>query len=166
MCSDPIRCLRCWKTGRRASNCGGKSVRKVAEINRAAHHRGCVPLGKVYIPYTEEYLRRVELRRNAILADVIQQANLGLDPITSIKSALASRFGGYTDDFAVARCRDRDFAIFLPEWVPTTVLTRREILTLNCFWLRCFPWGNYRNARPYCAQFRAWIRLINLPFEI
>nr|CAD1821552.1 unnamed protein product [Ananas comosus var. bracteatus] len=139
----------------------GKSVRKVAEINRAAHHRGRVPLGKVYVPYSEEYLRQVELRRNAILADVIQQANLGPDPITSIKSALASRFGMYTDDFAVARCRDRDFAIFLPEWVLTTVLTRRKILTLNGFWLRCFPWGNYRNARPYCA-----ICLINLPFEI
>nr|CAD1821523.1 unnamed protein product [Ananas comosus var. bracteatus] len=119
-----LTCLRCWKTGCRASNCGGKSARKVAEINRAAHHRGRVPLGKVYIPYTEEYLRRVELRR--------------------IGTSLSS-------------CRNGS---------PATVLTKREILTLNCFWLRCFPWGNYRNARPHCAQFRAWIRLINLPFEI
>nr|CAD1840834.1 unnamed protein product [Ananas comosus var. bracteatus] len=101
------------------------------------------PQAKVYVPFTEEYLRRVELRRNALLADVIPPANLGPDPINTIKSALARRFGGYNDDFSVARCRERDFAVFLSEWVPVGILTRREILTLDGFWLRCYPWGQY-----------------------
>nr|CAD1835534.1 unnamed protein product [Ananas comosus var. bracteatus] len=135
-------------------------------MNRAMQHGGRPARAKVYVPYTEEYLRRVDLRRNALLADVIQPANLGPDPISTIKSALASRFGGYNDDFAVARHRDRHFAIFLPEWVPAEVLSRREVLTLNGFWLRCFPWGQYRDARPHRVHYRAWIRLINLPFEI
>lgn len=135
-------------------------------MNREVHRRARVPLPKVYIPYTEEYLRRVEMRRNAILADVIQPANLGPDPISTIKSALASRFGGYKDDFAVARCREREYAIFLPEWALAPALVRREILTLNNFWLRVYPWGQYRYVRPHPARFRAWIRLINLPFEI
>lgn len=76
---------------------------------------------------------RVELRCNAILTDVIQPANLGLDPIIAIKTALASRFRGYTEDFAVAHCRERIFAIFLPKWVLAEVLTRRQVLTLNGF---------------------------------
>nr|CAD1840880.1 unnamed protein product [Ananas comosus var. bracteatus] len=123
-------------------------------------------MSKVFVPYTEEYLRRVELRRNAVLADVIQPANLGPDPISAIKTALASRFGGYIDDFAVARFRGRDFAIFLPKWVPADLLIRREIITLNDFWIRCWPWGQYRHARPHRVLFKAWIRLSNLPFEI
>lgn len=94
---------------------------------------------KVFVPYTEEYLQRQELRRNTVLADVIQPANLGPDPISTIKSAMGRRFGGYVDDFAVARHWERDFAIFLPEWVSAGVLTRREVLTLSDFWIRCYP---------------------------
>lgn len=135
-------------------------------MNRATNLRGRAPLSKVYVPYTEGYLRRVELCRNAILANVIQRANLGPDPITTIKIALASCFGGYTEDFAVAHCREKDFAIFLPEWVSIEVLTRREVLTLNGFWIPCWLWGRYRDARPHCVQCKVWIRLINLPFEI
>nr|CAD1819540.1 unnamed protein product [Ananas comosus var. bracteatus] len=135
-------------------------------MNRAANLRDRAPVAKVFVPYTDEYLRRVELRRNAVLADVIQPANLGPDPISTIKTALANRFGGYKEDFTVARCRERDFAIFLPEWVPAAVLIRREVLTLNNFWIRCWPWGRYRDARPHRVQYKAWIRLINLPFEI
>lgn len=150
-CRDPIRCLKCWKIGHRAGNCKERSARTDTVMNRAIHHKGRAPLAKVFVPYTEEYLRRVDLRRNAILADVIRPANLAPDPITFIKSALASRFGGYTDDFAVARYRERDYAIFLPDWVEAEVLIRREVLTLNTFWLRCFPWGRYRDARPHCV---------------
>nr|CAD1840647.1 unnamed protein product [Ananas comosus var. bracteatus] len=135
-------------------------------MHRAANLRGRAPLAKVFVPYTEEYLRRVELCCNAILADVIQPANLGPDPISAIKSALASLFGGYIEDFAVARYRERDYAIFRPEWVPTEVLVKREVLTLNGFWNRCWLWGRYRNAWPHHIQYKAWIRLINLPFEI
>nr|CAD1832665.1 unnamed protein product [Ananas comosus var. bracteatus] len=165
-CRDPVRCWRCWKTGHRAFSCRGKSTTSDAPMDRVDNRRGRAALPKVFVPYTEEYLRRVELRRNAVLADIIQPANLGQDPITVIKTALASRFGGYVDDFAVARYRDRDFAIFLPKWVPADLLIRREIITLNGFWLRCWPWGQYRYARPHRVLFKAWIRLVNLPFEI
>nr|CAD1833671.1 unnamed protein product [Ananas comosus var. bracteatus] len=135
-------------------------------MNRVDNFRGRAPVAKVYVPFTEEYVRRVELRRNAILADIIQPANLGLDPISVIKTTLASRFGGYTEDFAVARSRVRDFAIFLLEWVPAASLIRREVLTLNDFWIRCWPWGRDRDARAHRVRYKAWIRLINLPFEI
>ncbi|OAY65254.1 hypothetical protein ACMD2_16588 [Ananas comosus] len=165
-CRDPVRCFRCKKTGHRAHFCIRKAGAIAGRMNRAANLRGRPPRAKVFVPYTDEYLRRVELRRNAILADVIQPANLGPDPISTIKTALASRFAGYKEDFAVARYRERDFAIFLPEWVPAAVLIRREVLTLNDFWIRCWPWGRNRDARPHRVQYKAWIRLINLPFEI
>nr|CAD1817277.1 unnamed protein product [Ananas comosus var. bracteatus] len=106
------------------------------------------------------------MRGNVVLADIIQPANLGPDPASTIKTTMARRFGGYTDDFAVARYRARDFVIFLPEWVSADDLTRREVLSLNDFWIRCYPWGRYWNARPHRSRYRAWIRLINLPFEI
>nr|CAD1840680.1 unnamed protein product [Ananas comosus var. bracteatus] len=112
VCRDPIWCRRCWKTGHRAYFCKEKPGSSDNNMHRAANLRGRAPLAKVFVPYTEEYLRRVELCCNAILADVIQPANLGPDPISAIKSALASLFGGYTEDFAVARCRERDYAIF------------------------------------------------------
>lgn len=134
-------------------------------MNRVLRYRDREPTSKVYVLYTEEFLRRGELRRNAILADVIRPAELGRNPITTIKSALARHSGGYTEDFVVARYRERDYAIFLPEWVSAEVLVRREVLTLDGFWIRCFPCGQYRNARPHQASLRAWIRLINLPFE-
>nr|CAD1832251.1 unnamed protein product [Ananas comosus var. bracteatus] len=165
-CRDPVRCYRCGKTGHRAHYCKRKFGANAGMMNRAVNHRGRAPVAKVFVPYTDEYFRRVELRRNAILADVIQPANLGPDPISTIKTALASRFGGYKEDFAVARSRERHFVIFLPEWVPAAVLIRREVLTLNDFWIRCWPWGRYRDARPHRVQYKAWIRLINLPFEI
>lgn len=132
-CRDPLRCLHCRRSGHRARSCKDNPRAGADIMNRAGGNRDRPPRAKVYVPYTEEYVRRVEIRRNAILADVIRPANLGPDPIATIKAALASRFGGYNDDFAVARCRERDFAIFLPEWVPAAVLARREILTLNGF---------------------------------
>nr|CAD1833705.1 unnamed protein product [Ananas comosus var. bracteatus] len=100
VCRGPLRCYRCRKTGHRAFCCREKPGSDVGSMNRAAIYRGRPPVPRVYVPYTEEYLRRVELRRNAILADAIQPANLGPDPIPIIKSALASRFRGYTEDFA------------------------------------------------------------------
>ncbi|XP_020112299.1 uncharacterized protein LOC109726877 [Ananas comosus] len=162
-CRDPVKCLRCRKTGHRAFDCREPDSRSKVSMNRAFRQRERVP--KVYVPYTEEYLRRREYRRNAVLADVIPPANLGSDPLQTIASALARRFGGYTQDFAVARYRDRDYAIFLPEWVSAEVLARREVLTLDGFWIRCYEWGQYRTARPHRVCFKAWIRLINLPFE-
>ncbi len=79
-------------------------------------HRERLPRLKAYVPYTEEYLRRTELRRNALLADVVQPADQGLAPQQTIANALARRFGGYAHDFFVARYRERDFAIILSGW--------------------------------------------------
>lgn len=127
-CRDPIRCYRYGKTGHRAHFCREKSGVTGGTMNKTANDGRRAPLTKVFVLYTEEYIRRVELWRNAILTDIIRPANLGLDPITTIKTALASCFGGYKEDFAVARYRERDYAIFLPEWVPAALLIRREVL--------------------------------------
>lgn len=144
---DPVRCLKCLRFGHRANQYKDKRKYNVVDSMYRPYQRlGHAPVLKVFIPYTEKYLRRLELRRNAVLTDVLQPANLGSDPITTIKNAMARRFGGYTDDFAVARYRERDFAIFLPEWVSAEVLTRRKVLTLNDFSTRCYAWGQYRNT--------------------
>uniref|UniRef100_A0A6V7QYA4 CCHC-type domain-containing protein n=1 Tax=Ananas comosus var. bracteatus TaxID=296719 RepID=A0A6V7QYA4_ANACO len=166
-CRDPVRCIKCLSYGHRAQHCkANRGIKMNVNMNRPYHRRGREPVTKVFVPYTEEYLRRRNLRRNAVLADVLRPANLGLDPVSTIKQALARRFGGYNDDFAVARHRERDFAIFLPEWVPAEMLIRREVLTLDTFWIRCYTWGQYRDARPHRSRYQAWIRLLNLPFEI
>ncbi len=67
-----------------------------------------------FVPYTEELIRRTELRRNALLADVIQPEDLGPAPQQTLSNALVRRFGGYSHDFFVARFHERDFAILLP----------------------------------------------------
>nr|CAD1835520.1 unnamed protein product [Ananas comosus var. bracteatus] len=141
-CRDLVRCLRCRKSGHRAFHYKEVVQRLEDRMNRALRQRGRAPASKVFVQYSEEYLRRRELRRNAILADVIHPAELGPNPTSTIKNAIARRFGGYTDDFAVARYRERDYAIFLPEWVSAEVLVRREVLTLDGFRIRCFPWGH------------------------
>ncbi len=120
---------------------------------------------KAYVPYTEEFLRRVELRRNAMLVDVVEPADLGFAPQQTIANALARRFGGYAHDFFVSRYGERDFAIFLPGWVVAEVLIRRQIITLDAIWLRCYAWGPYRTARLHRILHTAWIQLRNLPFE-
>uniref|UniRef100_A0A6V7QYG8 CCHC-type domain-containing protein n=1 Tax=Ananas comosus var. bracteatus TaxID=296719 RepID=A0A6V7QYG8_ANACO len=139
-CRDPVRCLCCLGFGHRAQQCKVRSAPSEIgnNMNRLLHRQDREPVAKVFVPYTDEYLRRREIRRDL----------------------------GYIDDFAVSRYRERDFAIFLPEWVPAEDLTRREVLTLSDFWIRCYPWGQYRYARPHRSRVRAWIRLINLPFEI
>lgn len=68
------------------------------------------------VPFTEDYYSRRELRQNAILADIVHPANLGRSPQQTVANALADRFGGYPTDFVVARHREHDFTVFLPEW--------------------------------------------------
>nr|CAD1829295.1 unnamed protein product [Ananas comosus var. bracteatus] len=50
----------------------------------------------------------------AILADIVQPANLGRSPQQTIASALADRFGRYPTNFVVARHREHDYMVFLP----------------------------------------------------
>lgn len=173
-CRDPVRCIRCRKSGHRAVNCKETEPRVRDRVNRVFRQRDYrvnkvfrqrerVP--KVYVPDTDEVLRRKVIRRNAVLADIIPPANLGPDPTHTIASALAIRFGGYTHDFGVARYRDRDYAIFLPEWVSAEMLARREVLTFDGFWIRCYKWGRNRNTRPHRVIYKAWVQLLNLPFK-
>nr|CAD1824631.1 unnamed protein product [Ananas comosus var. bracteatus] len=164
-CRDPVRCIRCSGTGHKAFQCNLKSVGVINNMLRAHRARGRAPAMRVVVPYTEDYYARRELRHNAILANIVQPANLGRAPQRTISNALAERFGGYPTDFVVARHRDHDFAVFLPEWVSAERLVGRRVITLEGFWLNCFEWGQYRHTTPFRLPFKAWIRLSNLPFE-
>ncbi len=168
-CRDPVRCLSCGHIGHRVRRCKLTVPRGAVGVGvsmlREHHRRGRPDCVKTFVPCTEEYSRRVELRRNAMLVDVDQPADLGLAPQQTLANALARRFGGYAHDFFVARYRERDFVVVLPGWVEAETLVRRHLLTLDGIWLRCFAWGNYWNARPHRSQFAAWIQLRNLPFE-
>ncbi len=107
------------------------------------------------MPYTKEYIRRTELRRNALLADVVQPDGLDPAPQQTLSNALARRFGGYSHDFFVARFHERDFAILLSSWVSAETLIRRQFITLENIWLWCYPWGPSRYARPHRSSYKA-----------
>nr|CAD1830161.1 unnamed protein product [Ananas comosus var. bracteatus] len=164
-CRDPIRCFRCLGFGHKAFQCILKSQGSSSTMLRAHRARGRAPALRVVVPYMENYFSRRELRQNAILADIVQPANLGCSPIQTIANALADRFGGYPMDFVVARHRDHDYAVILPNWVAADMLVRRRIITLEGFWMNCFEWGQYRHTTPHRLPFKAWIKLFNLPFE-
>ncbi len=167
-CRDPVKCRACRKIGHKADSCkklamslsGGARLNPNQLRQRERTHRL-----KAFVPLSEEYTRRVGLRENALLADVIQPADLGPEPQEAIANALARRFGGYSHDFFVARHRERDFAILLPRWVSADTLIRRQVATLEAIWLQCYVWGPDRHARPHHLGFAAWIQLRNLPFE-
>nr|CAD1819155.1 unnamed protein product [Ananas comosus var. bracteatus] len=59
----------------------------------------------------------------------------------------------------------RDYAVFLPEWVPAERLVRREVLNLGACRLRCYPWNPYHGARRPPLTYKVWIRLVSLPYE-
>nr|CAD1823672.1 unnamed protein product [Ananas comosus var. bracteatus] len=86
-------------------------------------------------------------------------------PQDTISSGLANHFGGYPTDFLVAKHRERDFIVFLPEWVQSESLIRRELVSLGDFRLRCFAWNPYVGARRFLPPYKAWIRLVSLPYE-
>ncbi len=171
VCRDPVRCLVCRRTGHRAFQCKRRfseaSGVKTMNLNRVRANRqgGRVPRLTAFVPYTEEFIRRTELRRNAILADVMQPDSLGPAPQQTLANALARRFGGYSHDFFVARYNERDFAVLLPSWVSAETLIRRQVTTHDNIWLRCYPWGPSWYARPHRSSFKAWIQLRNVPFE-
>ncbi len=93
---------------------------------------------KAFVPLTEGFYTRQEQGRRAVLAIPIGQTNLGHFPQGLIANDLAGRFGGFSNDFLVTKFRERDFVIFLPQWVPPEVLIRREGYRLDHCRLRCF----------------------------
>lgn len=101
---------------------------------------------KVFVPLTEGFYSRQQISRNAVLANVIGPANLGHCPQEMIADDLAQRFGGLSDDFHVARYRERDFVIFLPQWVRPDTLTSMEVVRFHHCQLRCYEWNPHRNA--------------------
>nr|CAD1835355.1 unnamed protein product [Ananas comosus var. bracteatus] len=132
-CRDPIRCVRCYKSGHLARSCMNRLPR---ELYRAMRARPSYL--SAFVPLFDDFAGRQNRRRNAILADVVSPANLGHFPQDTIANGLANRFGGSPSDFHVATYREREFVIFLPEWVPCDQLLRREILSLGALRLRCF----------------------------
>ncbi len=162
-CRDPLRCARCFRTGHRARNCPPRIPPKPAKMQDPGGFRPCA--AKAFIPLTEEYRTRHEQCGRAVMVDVIGRSNLGHRPHDTIADDLAARFGGYPSDFLVAGYRERDFVIFLPVWVrPEAVLTN-ELIHLHHCRLRCFLWDPLRRAASSRLTYKAWIRLLNLPFE-
>lgn len=100
-----------------------------------------------------------------MLANVVGPAQLGHYPQETIANDLASRFGGLSDDFHVARYRERDFVIFLPQWVRPAVLFSKEVVRLCHCQLRCYNWNPYSNTRRSQLTYKIWVKLVNLPFE-
>nr|CAD1842547.1 unnamed protein product [Ananas comosus var. bracteatus] len=159
-CKAPIRCLRCRKTGHIARACMDRLPMSVYRAMRARPS-----YLSAFVPLSEDFFARQNRRRNAMLVDVLPPRTLGHFPQETIANKLASRFGGLPADFHVARYSERDFVIFLPEWVPSDQLIRREILSLDNLRLRCYPWNPYERARRAQLTYNVWIRLVSLPYE-
>nr|CAD1835313.1 unnamed protein product [Ananas comosus var. bracteatus] len=159
-CRDPVRCTRCFKTGHLARACMDRLPLPVYRFMRARPS-----YLSAFVPLSDDFIARQNRRRNAILVDVLPPANLGHFPQDTIANELASRFGGFSSDFHVARYRERDYVVFLPEWVPTDRLIRREVLNLGALRLRCYPWDPYHGARRPPLTYKAWIRFVSLPYE-
>nr|CAD1817646.1 unnamed protein product [Ananas comosus var. bracteatus] len=90
-------------------------------------------------PTDEEFYTRQNQCRNAILVDVLPPKPSD----TSHRSILPTSwraFWGFPSDFHVARYSERDYVVFLPEWVPSEQLLSRGIISLEDLKLQCFPW--------------------------
>nr|CAD1831640.1 unnamed protein product [Ananas comosus var. bracteatus] len=133
-CHDPIRCTKSFKSGHRAKHC---MQHLLMEIYRAM--RVGLAYLSVFVPLSDDFWARQNRRRNAILVDVVPPTNLGHFPQDTIANGLASPFGRYTTDFHIARYRERDFVVFLSEWVPCDDLIHRDILSLGDFDCATFP---------------------------
>ncbi len=119
----------------------------------------------MFVPLSEGFIARQEHGRNAVLATIVGPARLGHFPQDTIATDLATRFGGFASDFLAAKFRDRDFILFLQAWVRSEDLVSREFLRLPHYKLRCFMWNPYGGAPRSRLTFKAWITIVNLPYE-
>nr|CAD1832399.1 unnamed protein product [Ananas comosus var. bracteatus] len=159
-CREPLRCARCYKTGHVAKSCMDRLPMAVYREMRARPS-----YLSAFVPLTDDFFTRQNRCRNAILVDVLPPKNLGHFPQETLANRLASRFGGFPSDFHVAKFSQRDYVIFLPEWVPAAQLVRREILSLDNLRLQCFPWNPYFGLRRASLTYNVWIRLVSLSYE-
>nr|CAD1824878.1 unnamed protein product [Ananas comosus var. bracteatus] len=159
-CRDPLRCARCFKVGHKARHCMDRLPLHVYRAMRA--RPGYL---STFVPLSDDFFDRQNHRRNAILVDVIPPAALGHSPQETIATGFANRFGGYQTDFHVARHSERDYVVFLPEWVQREHLLRKDSLSLGSLRLRCFAWDLYRGARRLDSTYNVWIRLVSLSDE-
>uniref|UniRef100_A0A6V7QUG4 CCHC-type domain-containing protein n=1 Tax=Ananas comosus var. bracteatus TaxID=296719 RepID=A0A6V7QUG4_ANACO len=159
-CREPIRCARCLKVGHKARACMNRLPMAVYRAMRARPS-----YLNVYVPMSEDFFARQNRRRNAILVVVVPPANLGHFAQDTIANGLANRFGGFPTDFLVAKYRERDFVVFLPEWVRGDSLIHRQTITLGDIRLRCYAWNPYSGARRSSPPYKVWIRLVSLPYE-
>ncbi len=120
---------------------------------------------KSFIPLSEDFYKRQQQYRSAVMADIIGHATLGHFPQDTIASDLALRYGGLPTDFLVAAYHNRDYVIMLPQWVRPADLIGNGLVHLGHCRLRCFDWDPLRNARPSQLSYKARIKLFNLPFE-
>nr|CAD1842767.1 unnamed protein product [Ananas comosus var. bracteatus] len=159
-CRKPRRCARCYKTGHVAKSCMDRLPMAVYREMRARPS-----YLSAFVPQTEDFFTRQNRCRNAILVDVLPPRILGHFPQETLANRLASRFGGFPSDFHVAKFSQRDYVIFLPEWVTAAQLVRREILSLDNLRLQCYPWNPYFGLRRASLTYNVWIRLVSLPYE-
>nr|CAD1829501.1 unnamed protein product [Ananas comosus var. bracteatus] len=132
-------------------------------VYRAMHARPSYL--SAFVSLTDDFYTRQNHCRNAILVDVLPPKTLGHFPQETIANKLASHFGGFPTDFHVAKYNERDFVIFLPEWVPSEQLLGREILSLDELRLQCYLWSPWSGARRAQLTYNVWIRLVSLPYE-
>lgn len=97
-------------------------------------------------PLSDDFFARQNRRHNAILVDMVPPVNLDHLALETIENGLANRFKGYLTNFLVARYSERDFIVFLLEYVQSESLIGREIISLGDFRLRCFAWNPYNGA--------------------
>lgn len=149
-CRNSIRCRRCFKLGHFARYYMNQLPMNVYRAMRARP-----TYLSAFVPLSEDFFARQNRPHNAVVIDVASPANLGHFPQDTIAFGLANRFGGYPSDFHVAHYSERDFVIFLPEWVPCEQLLCREILSLGDLKLCCYPWDPYRGARQPSLTYKA-----------
>nr|CAD1823021.1 unnamed protein product [Ananas comosus var. bracteatus] len=125
-CRDPVRCTTCFKSGHIARACMNCLPLPVYRMMRARPSHL-----SAFVPLSDDFIARQNRRRNAILVVVLPPANLGHFPQDTIAKELASRFGGYPNDFHVARYSVRDYVVFLPDLVPSDRIIRRDVLNLG-----------------------------------
>ncbi len=162
-CRESVRCLRCIKPKHVARNCRVLHPQPPASMQRAVGFHPTT--SKVFVPFSEGYYTREQQRRNAVLANVVGEVRLGHFPKGVIANDLANRYGGFANDFMVARHWEKDFVLFLPVWVrPEDLFNRGTIRLANCR-LSCFAWNPFRGALRSQLSYKAWIRLYGLPYE-